>query len=313
MWIKVNQKVITPHETLEAGDVGEVYDSLGVYLKLRGRAIQVEVPDDVEQRFQMRLNQGAGLPCVFYPFLGEFGHQIMYHMRLVHFHKASRKTVCCRRGFEVLYPSADAFDYDWTNPISDENTAGTERMFRDWPEISQRYPGQRMIQGGNTLLTQELFVLGEGPIPLKPRLRGLKVDVCIGTRARRMDVSKNWQHWGQVARALQAMGMTIAVIGTRETSYPIDGAVMSGDYGDVDAAVELLQNCTLFLGGDSGCAHLAAAVGAKMLVMPVPVSKRYLSRMELANPGRVDFFPDDFWNDPQKAIDVASAALAVTA
>ena len=309
MWIKLLQPIEIPQGSFAPDDVIVVYDALGTYLKMRGRALPANPPADLDARFALRLKQGEGEPALFLPFVGEFGHLCMYHMRLVHFHTASRKVVCCKPGFEIFYPSADEFDYDWTNPISDDQRAGTERVRRDWPEIARRHPGHRPIQGGNTSLAEETIVLCPGEkIPLKPRtLRGLRVDVCIGTRARKMDTSKNWQHWTEVAAAIQAMGLTVGVIGTRETSYPIDGAIMSGDYGDCDAAVEMLQNCSCFLGGDSGCAHLAAVVGCRMLVMPVPVSKRYLPRMEQENPGNVQFFDDAHWNDLNAAIERATA------
>lgn len=306
MWIKANERIDTPQGRLLRGDIGEVYDALGVFMKLKGRAVEVPEPADVEERFQVRLQNGAGKPCLFMPFVGEFGHQIMYHIRLVQFHQASEKIVCCRRGFEVLYPSATAFDYDWEDPIDDAVRAGTDRQLRDWPEIERRYPGYRPVQGGNTMLSQETLVLNPGgEIPLKPKTRGLKVDVCIGTRKRGMAVEKNWEHWAAVGRALQAAGLSVAVIGTREMSYPIEGAELSGDYGDVDAAVELLQNCKLFIGPDSGSAHLATLAPAPhVMVLPHPYSTRYLPRMAAVHPS-VSFFPDACWTHPDKAVELA--------
>jgi ADP-heptose:LPS heptosyltransferase len=75
-----------------------------------------------------------------------------------------------------------------------------------------------------------------------------------------------------------------------------------------------LQNCKLFLGGDSGSAHLAAAVRCPMLVLPVPkqCGRHYLPRMETENPGNVSFFPDECWNEPDKAVALATQVAAST-
>jgi hypothetical protein len=306
MWIKAIQAIDTPQGRLMPGDVGEVYDPLGVYMKMRGRATHAQEPKNLSELLHLRLTNGAGEACVFSPYLGEFGHAIMWHMRLVDFHGATRKVVCTRRGWEVLYPTADAFDYDWVDPVEDQQRAGTDRMLREWPAIERRHPGHRLIQSGNTSLSVETITLCPGrQIKLAPKLRGIRADVCIGTRARKMDVTKNWSHWQRVAAALQARGLTVAVIGTRDNSYPIPGAIMSGDYGDVDAAVDLLQNCRLYLGTDSGSSHLASICGPQMLVLPVQVSKRYLPRMQEANPSRVEFFPDACWDNPELAIQLA--------
>src|SRR5437763_14726795 len=68
-----------------------------------GLAKQTTKPPPHVAELLAKLDDGAGKACVFLPFVGEFGHLIMSHIRLVHFHKASRKIVCCRPGEEVLF------------------------------------------------------------------------------------------------------------------------------------------------------------------------------------------------------------------
>lgn len=265
-----------------------------------------------------RLDHGAGRPCVFLPFLGEIGWLIMWHMRLVHFSKAARKIVCCHRGQECLFPTADEFFYDWQDPVDDTERAGTDRIERKWPEIQDRFPGVAPIAAGGLTMDEELIpVHPEQRIPLKPRItRGLKVDVCIGVRNRGFLPDKNYPHWPRVAAELAARGLTFAVIGSQASSYPLDGmACMSGDYGDWDAAIELLQNCRLFVGTDSGGAHLASVANScPMIVQQVPdpasgTTRCFIPRMKLTTDHQVIRLGQDQWDWPEVLIEHALRML----
>ena len=87
----------------------------------------------------------------------------------------------------------------------------------------------------------------------------------------------------------------------RATSYPLPNATcMSGDYGDVDAAVELLQSCRLFIGTDSGAAHLASLVNAcPMIVQQCPSgSRNFIDRMAATTDHPVTMIGREHWNQP---------------
>jgi hypothetical protein len=258
-----------------------------------------------------KLELGVGGKAVFLPFQGEAGWWLMHAIRLVHFSQAIHKTVCCKRGQECLFPSADAFDYDWADVVPDELRAGTNRRHSvsaiQWPEIVARYPDSVPVGTGEISHTQELFPYHlESRIPIRPlKVRGLKVDVCVGVRNRAFLPEKNYPHWPYIASRLREKGLTFAVIGNRQTSVPLEGQTcISGDYGDWDSAVELLQNCKVFIGTDSGGAHLSSvANGCPMIVQEVPntaacTTRNFISRMAATTNYPVTHLPADRWNDP---------------
>lgn len=263
------------------------------------------------QDYHDKVHAGDGRRAVFSPFLGEFGHLLMHHVRLVYFSTAIEKVVCTSPGMESLYPDATSFFYDWEHPLNDKLREGTDRCLRDWPDVRARFPGYTLVQSGGLTMPQERRCVRPGErIPFKPKCRGLYADVCIGTRSRGLLPENNWQGCHSIAAALRARGLTYATIAHPSVGYHLDGeACMSGDYPDIDAAIELIQNCKFYFSQDSGCAHLASTVGCDMAVLEVPahwtapdgstVEKRsFVERMQSANPGRtVQPIPQGLWND----------------
>ncbi len=255
--------------------------------------------------FISRLDAGSGRPCLFLPNAGEFGVRILTELRMVHWHRASRKVVCCRKGEEVLYPSADEFVTDWDDPLDDLHRGGTGPALH-WPKIEARYPGFCSIQtAGITTPQERMSVNPQERIPFRPKLRGLRADVCLGIRWRRFAEEKNWHHWQAVGDAIVEAGFTFAVIGVRPTTLDLPAqSHHSSDYADTDAAIELLQNCRLFVGSDTGTAHLAATVGADMLVFREESAQNEDLRhlMSLRNPGRVELMPAGTWERPDRVV-----------
>ena len=316
MFIRMLENVGTPAEQLIAGEPYEVTMAMGISLIRHRLAVETTQPPELIAKLLSRLDEGAGREALFLPFVGEFGHLIMTHMRIVHFSRASRKIVCCKPGQEVLFPSADECVTDWTDPITDRHRVGTLRdKTLAWPELLARFPAAVPVAAGGMTFTQEVHCIRpDQRIPLRPRLRGLWTDVVIGTRKRDFAPEKNWPHWPAVARALHAAGYSLAVIGDRATSIDLPYQVYhSGDL-DADASIELLQNCSLYLGTDSGSAHLAATVGAPMAVLRLVDSRHrdLRPRMEQVNPGRVVSLADDCWDKPQKVIDASLQLLRDT-
>jgi hypothetical protein len=253
-----------------------------------------------------KLDDGAGRKCLFLPFIGEFGHLIMTHIRQVHFHRAGRKIVCCRPGEEVLFPSADAFDTDWHDPIDDSVRCGTANDHLPvWNYIERRYPYHRRIVAGRLTPEQELYAIQPKlRIPFRPTLRGLQADVVLGIRHRRFCPERNWKHWQFIVDRITAAGFTFAVIGAKPTSLELEGQVChSGDF-DTDAAIELMQKAALYVGTDTGVSHLASTVGVPMLVFreTASQSRNLLPRMAEVNPGNVETI-DDGWVNPSRVAD----------
>lgn len=304
MWIEMMDSVAT---AMEAFRGGEIYDQADVTARAwiaRGLARPSVVPPPHVVEFFGRLERGAGGPVLFVPSVAEFGHRVLTGMRLIHWHKASRKVVCCRRGEEVLYPNADEYFADWTDPVDDAVRGGTGAAL-EWPEIEARYPGHVVVQTGNLTPAQETLCICPGlRVPLRPKRRGLRADVVFGIRVRAFCREKNWPAWQMVADAVTAAGYTFAVIGARPTTLDLDGQTHhSADY-DTDAAVELLDNCKLYVGSDTGVSHLAAEIGARMLVFRQEWSRNRDLRgcMEERNPGWVESMPAGTWSDPDAVI-----------
>ena len=323
MYVLMLQTLATAAQSHKKGTVYDVPDAIGASWCRAGLATRSSTPPDFIGQLMARLDEGVGRPCLFLPPAGvEFGHEVMTCVRLVHFHKAARKVVCCRPGTEVLYPSADEYVTDWVDPVPDLERCGThrDRAPLQWPGLLARYPDHQAISVSGFTMAQEMHTIRpETRIPFEPRRRGLQVDVAIGVRHREFAADRNWprENWNRVADALAAAGLSFAVIGRRETSYDLPGQEFhTGDYADTDAAIETLQNCRLFVGSCSGAAHLAAAVGARMLVFRYDDGQtRFIDRMETVNPGRVTFMPNG-WEDAvavaERAVGMAQAMVEVT-
>lgn len=305
MFVRMLHNLATTEGSYAAAEIYEVPDALGTSWVRGGLAVRTATPPQFIRDFLARLDIGAGEHCLFLPFVGEFGHLIMSHVRLVHFHNAAEKIVCCHPGEQVLFPSASQFVTDWTDPVGDAQRVGTmrDRGFA-WPELLARFPGVRSIAAGGLTPTQELIAVHpEQRIPLAPKRRGLHVDVCLGVRQRSFCPERNWPHWQTLADALTSQGLTFAVIGAKATAPALIGQTYhSGDF-DTDAAVELLQGCRLYVGTDSGNSHLASTVGVNMLVFREEDggSRNLVPRMEQVNPGHIAFLPDG-WGKPDAVV-----------
>lgn len=306
MHVEMIESFASADATYTAGERYRVSKRDGGMLIDAGLALPTrELPADIAT-FYRRLEAGAGQRCLFLPMMGEFGHLVMSHIRIVHFHQASEKIVCCRRGEEVLFPSAAGFFYDYADPIADKFRIATMRRCPfDWRGIEQLYPDHLPIKAGDMTPAEELIAIHpERRLPFKPTRRGLTADVVLGVRRRDFCVERNWQHWQELADRIRVAGYTFAVIGAKPTSFDVTGQeAHSGDF-DTDAAIELLQSCRLYVGTDSGNSHLAATVGARMLIFRETAgqSRDLTARMEQVNEGRIDVMPPGTWEEPAAVI-----------
>jgi hypothetical protein len=317
VFVEMRQSINAGRERFRAGGVYEVDDAIGELWIIGDVAAKTDKLPSHVIHFLDRLNANANGPVVFLPFLGEFGHLVMSHMRLVHFHKSAAKIVCCRPGEQVLFPSACAHVTGWEDPIADFQRVATmpglkEDFFRAYfARLNDRFPGVPWIFNHDLTRAQQLIAVNpEQRLRLTPERRGLGADVVLGVRRRSFCPERNWQHWQHVADAVTAAGATFAVIGDRSTSFDLEGQTChSGDY-DTDAAVELLQSCRLYVGTDSGASHLASTVGARMIVFREEQSgsRNLFPRMEQVNPGRMQFVAEG-WETPGAVADAVLASL----
>src|SRR5690606_22428800 len=162
---------------------------------------------------------------------------------------------------------ADAFFTDWIDPIPDKRRMGTHRNeIIPWPNIEARFPDHLPWRAGGLTLEQELHCINpDQRITFKPKLRGLKADVVLAPRARAFGAERTWQHLAAVAQSTTPAGDTFAAVGGKDSAQDLPGQVYH-TRGDCDAAIELMQNCRLYIGTDSGASHLASTVGCPMLV-----------------------------------------------
>ena len=241
-----------------------------------------------------RFNQGADLPCLFLPHCGEFGHRI-FSLRFVAWHPASHKIVCCRPREVALYPTADAFDFAWTDPVPDDQRVGSIRNFElHWPRIIERYPRHCPIDQSRLSLEDEINVLNPNrqlPFHL-PTTGRPAVDVVLGYRKREYCPQRNWpeENWAALKAELYSRKITFAQLPTSTA-------------GDCSAAIELLANCRLYVGTDSGASHLASEVRCPMLIFRCEDGSRdNIHRMEQVNCDNVERLTKA-WNNPQRVID----------
>jgi hypothetical protein len=269
-----------------------------------------DIPHDIRPLFD-RLDIGRNQTALFLPFIGEFGHEVMTHLRIVHFNKAEYKIVCCRPGNEALYPSADEFVTDWQDPVNDLERVGTMERYRaDWYDLEARYPHAEVVPAGNLDQEQAAAAINPAqPIPFRPRRRGLQADVLIGTRHRGFCPEKNWQHYPQLAEALRRHGYTYAVIGRKPGSHDLEGQTLHTGDMDTDAAIELLQSPALYIGTDSGTTHLAATCRTEMIVFGLHTRqhRNYIPRMQQVN-DRITYLPN-VWDKPEEVIETVLARL----
>jgi hypothetical protein len=305
----------TPGKCYRRGDVVKLPEAEAYRWVRSGLAkLSADLPAE-ERDFNERFQIGTAQPCIYLPFTGEFGHLIMHRVRWVHFHPATHKVVCCREGEQVLFPSAQEFITDWIDPVPDRRKAGTMRAPLDFPDITARFPDHTAV---HTWLTHDQefhhFINIDEPIRLEPIRRGLKADVVLGIRQRDFCPQKNWprRYWQRLADAITAAGFTVAVAGRRPHTHDLDGITHhAGDYPDTDAAIELIQGCRLFIGTDTGVAHLASLVGCPMLLFREEARqyRNYIPRMIRTNHPHPVTMLEHVWDRPEEIIKHAVAAL----
>ncbi|MCG3181198.1 MAG: hypothetical protein BIFFINMI_03573 [Phycisphaerae bacterium] len=307
MFLRFTTTIATVEQCYARGQIYDLPIAIAKQYIRKGLAEVSDTPPEFLRQLEDKLNQGYGQRCLFLPHCGEFGHMILSHIRYVHFSKASYKIVCSRRGEEVLYPDADEFDFNWTDPIPDGKRAGSgerpEQGHLSWPAIIARHPDAVPIPaGGLTSRQEKVCICPEFRIPFKPRLRGMRADVLLGVRQRDFEKQRNIApaSWQAIADALTAEGLTFATVGAFPTSFHLRGELLHTD-GDTDAAIELMQHARLWVSTDTGSAHLCAEVGAcPMLVFRNDGQESFIDLMRNRCPYPLTFLP--FINAPQKII-----------
>jgi len=252
------------------------------------------------------VKDGESTPkVVFLPHYGEWGWFILHYIRLVHYFEAAEKMVCCRKGQEVYFPMATGFFYDWTDPIPDRHKKGyrdydNEEKHRLIEVLGERFPDFEIAD------QTKLPCVTHPPFEVVPcRLRGLHVDVLLGARRRQKGRGRNWPHWQSLAHGIVAAGLEFGVIGSKGESYHVEGSKHnSWDFEDDDATVEMLSNCRVFVGTNSGTTHLATFLSVPTIEFdPGGRVGLWIRSMEAATSGYFRRLDERAWNAPELVLE----------
>jgi len=227
-------------------------------------------------------------PVIILPDYGEFGWFIMRYVRWANLIEAPQKIICCRKGEELYFPSTADFFYDWKNPILDKHRCGwrdadNEDKLRLIEVFSKEYPDHKIIDPVKLFNHTIIDFGGErgydfahprdssSALKVKPLHSqiGLKFDVAFGPRKRERSGGKNYPYWNKIGKMLKAEGKSYAVIGDKETSYHIEGAsAYAWDFPSLgEACIDILQSSKVFVGTNTGTAHLAALAKVDMILI----------------------------------------------
>jgi len=260
--------------------------------------------------------------CVFSPFLGEFGIFIVDYIRFVHFFKCQQKIVCCRRGEEIYFPSANDFyimsnDYNF---IEDKDRAGCgwknnniyhkQRNLKIQRELSSRYRGYEIVDSANCkkiscrhyymrCAKEFVFKIDEEKIKEK-----LDIDVIIAPRKRDHAKERNYPHWDYVFKKLHKKRISYGIVGKKNNSYASKySAVNSWDFKDCifpSGVIGMMKKSKLYIGSDTGPTHLAAFLSIPMIIFDSPFQKGSMLKnyVEKTNRNYVNNLHSVPWNNP---------------
>jgi len=226
------------------------------------------------------------------PHYGEFGWFVLRYMKQVYLVESDEKIVCCKKGDECFFPSANSFFYDWDSNLSNHGKKGWHTSLEDKKKLVQRilreYKDYKIIDLG-TIPIERTFnfddyvskidvdfyhklqkeVFDKVSFDLSPKLNDLKTDIVFGARYRNRSGYKNWKHWNELGVFLKDKGLSVSVVGLKEDSFFVENADIHAYDFDVpqSATIELIKNCKLFIGSDTGTTHLASFLGKNVVIV----------------------------------------------
>ncbi len=259
---------------------------------------------------------------VILPWLGEFGWMLMKHVRYVNWYPSAYKVVCCAPGHKCLYPSAAECVTDWENPIPEgrrwEDTDWHDRGAKDrfysafHERLHERYPDYAIIApkyGCHWHMSD-----GDG-FKFRPQVAPClpAVDVVLSPRKRTFDTTRNWAYWSDLAAFLRNRGLTIGIVGRKDTcdSFLADAYAWNHPEGDTAGSIDLLANCHLYVGTDSGLTHLAGLIDTPTLVVKPYESESILGVARRANKRFFCVTPPADWDNPDAVFDAALRSYGV--
>lgn len=237
--------------------------------------------------------------CCFLPFIGEFGWYVMTYVKRFNAFNHNNKIVCCKRGHECLFPTASGFYYDWQD-IDDSGKAGiisnsAEDVIKS--NFSKLHDDVYFISPSEMSWDEKTTLAPYGFTPKPKNSHSFIVDIVIAPRNRIIDAQRNWtfDKWQAVVDAIVAKGITVAVCGTKSTSFDLSNVkYKSWDYIDVDTDVELMNTAKLIIVQESGLAYLSYLCKRPTILMDHPHEIGALHR-----DSAVFYQNVNAWHDPQ--------------
>ncbi len=199
----------------------------------------------------------------YLPFRGELGWYLMSFVRMIH-GDPRPKIICLKRGHECLFPGASFLFYDWQD-IPDDHKAGVVQMDDEstvQEKVQAQFPNKEIqFISPNVINWNNRHSFYHSTFkPSHTGNFGLKVDVVITPRKRKIDVLRNWDcdNWQKVVDELTSRGITVGLCGTQDTSCDLQGVLYkSYNYVDIDSDVELMNNAKLVVTQESGLQYLS--------------------------------------------------------
>jgi hypothetical protein len=217
------------------------------------------------------------LPC-----LGEFGCFIGAFVPMVHnmfsLSSDARRIVFCRPGDEVLFPLATEFIHDYENPIPDRQRCGfacdsDPPLFKGdidafylmlARDAVARYPGDHVVRA-------RFRGLEYGSTLPYPYSESVGRDIIVHHRERDFVPQRNSNGRETLLLVLAALAMRPKVHVVGEWAPPQWlAASLETCPRRVDETIAVLRGCRVFIGPDSGMAHLAALVGVETILLANP-------------------------------------------
>ena len=199
------------------------------------------------------------LPC-----RGELGWMLISFVKRFHSDDSPNKIICCKPGHECLFPTATHFFYDWQD-IPDIQKAGVIKMNDEEDiklKINQKFLDEEIeFYSPSEISWDNKHDFAQFTFIPQPKNKlGLKVDVVITPRNRKIETHRNWkqENWQFVVDKLKEHGITVGICGIPETSFDLNNITLkSYDYIDIDSDVEMMSNAKLVITQESGLQYLS--------------------------------------------------------
>lgn len=200
----------------------------------------------------------------FLPFRGEFGWYLTTYVKRFHAFNHENKIACIKHGHECLFPSAKHFFYDWQD-IDDTKKMGIIPM-TDEEAIKEKV--KKQFATDNIFFSsatdagwlEKTSLSGHVFVPKSINNFGLKADVAITPRFRKIETSRNFQkeYWQYIVNLLVGQEIFVAVCGQKDTSFDLEYiSYKAYDHVDVDSDVEIMNNAKLVISQETGILYLS--------------------------------------------------------